>query len=93
MPVVLMLVALWALLGADPAGVLTPETERLVTQGLQFVTILLVIWHSRHVTKVIEPEVKRIAAVTTRQLGERAPAERPPWDGVERRETDRTGAS
>lgn len=85
MPAIIVLVAVWALLGADPAGLFTAETERLITQGLQFVTIIIVVWHSRHVTKVIEPEVKKIAAVTTRKLGEREPTEHEPWDGTERR--------
>lgn len=69
---------------------LSPDTERLITAGLQFVTIVLVMAHSRYVRRAVKPEVDKIAALTTRRLDEREHTTPPPehvpgWDGTERR--------
>lgn len=69
---------------------LTVNTQELdVNTLLQFLTVVLIIWHNRRVRTKIEPKVEQVAALARRQLGERNKPtvnhRKEPWNGVERR--------
>ena len=74
------------ILTANVLGVVVDdELYRTVNTLANLATVMLLVWHQRHVRKQIEPEVKDTAAMVKRKLGDRQHNEPSDYDGPERR--------